>query len=416
MSDQPEGADAPTPVTATPPDAQPPGAQPPAAGGHAGPDPAPAQRVELASISIWQVIGAILLTLAGIELAQRASGLIWMVAISFFFSLALEPAVRRLHARYGWRRGACVGVVYGAGILFLVFMFLFLVPAIAELADRVAENGSEWFAELNAWASDTLGVPLSIEATAESSEAAGASIRSFAEGGVSAALGVASAGIGLVFNLATIAMFTFYLSAEAPAVQRSILRLFSPRAQNRIGWAWDQAIVQTGGYFYSRLILMVINGIGFFATMAIVGMPIALALGLAVIGAFISVFIPAVGTYIGAAIPIAITLAITGLGGALVLLGYVLVYQQLENYWLSPRISANTMSLNGGIAFGAALAGGAIAGPMGAFVALPVAALISSMITNWARSHEVVYSSRWDAASEGGEAAAEPATAADAGT
>jgi predicted PurR-regulated permease PerM len=71
----------------------------------------------------------------------------------------------------------------------------------------------------------------------------------------------------------------------------------------------------------------------------------------------------------------------------------VLVYQQIENYWLSPKISANTMSLNGGVAFGAALAGGALAGPMGAFMALPVAALITSFISNYAAHHEVVYQS-----------------------
>jgi predicted PurR-regulated permease PerM len=43
------------------------------------------------------------------------------------------------------------------------------------------------------------------------------------------------------------------------------------------------------------------------------------------------------------------------------------------------------------VAFGAALAGGAIAGPMGAFTALPVAALISSFISNYYASNEVVY-------------------------
>ncbi len=73
------------------------------------------------------------------------------------------------------------------------------------------------------------------------------------------------------------------------------------------------------------------------------------------------------------------------------MLGYVLVYQQIENYWLSPKISSKTMTLNGAVAFGAALAGGAIAGPMGAFVALPVAALIISLTSNFAKSYDVVY-------------------------
>jgi len=73
----------------------------------------------------------------------------------------------------------------------------------------------------------------------------------------------------------------------------------------------------------------------------------------------------------------------------------VLIYQQAENYWLSPKISSNTMELNGAVAFGAALAGGAIAGPMGAFAALPVAALITSIVKNSGKTYDVVTSSKY---------------------
>ncbi len=58
------------------------------------------------------------------------------------------------------------------------------------------------------------------------------------------------------------------------------------------------------------------------------------------------------------------------------------------------------MTLNGALAFGAALAGGAIAGPMGAFMALPVAALIVSFTSNFAKSYEVVYQSPNDDGAE----------------
>ena len=129
--------------------------------------------------------------------------------------------------------------------------------------------------------------------------------------------------------------------------------------------------------------------------MAVVGVPVGLAIPLAVFGGFVSEFIPSVGTYIGAAIPVLLTLAVSGLVPALIVIGYAVVYQQIENYWLSPRISAKTMDLNAGLAFGAALAGGALFGPMGAFMALPVAALIVSVISNYRRPHEVVYQSQY---------------------
>ena len=177
----------------------------------------------------------------------------------------------------------------------------------------------------------------------------------------------------------------------------------------------DQAVEQTGGYFYSRTILMVINGLGFFFVMLLVGMPVAFAVPLSVFGGFVSVFIPAVGTYLGAAIPILVTIAIQGLTAGLIVLGYVLVYQQIENYWLSPKLSAKTMELNGGIAFGAAIAGGAIAGPMGAFMALPIAALITSFLSHYRTSHDVVYTSVYDDPDELDDAADTDDDASDTG-
>lgn len=354
-------------------------------------------RIEIAGRTIWQVIGAILLTIVLVNAARAAAGLLTMVALSFFFSLAMDPAVRWLHNRYAWRRGAVVGVVYVVGLLVLLFMVFILVPAIGQLAARIAENGDEWIARINEWTSENLGFPLN-EGVSGGVVGAGEKTGEFAADALGRLVGIASGGITLIFNLATIAMFTFYFTADAPRVQRAVLRLFTPAAQQRIGWTWDQAIVQTGGYFYSRMILMVINGTGFLLTMVIVGMPMSFALPLAVFAGFVSVFIPAVGTYIGAAIPILVTSAIQGLVAAVVVLGYALVYQQMENYVLSPRISSDTMSLNGGVAFGAALAGGAIAGPVGAFVALPVAALISAVASNYARSYDVVYRSEYQSA------------------
>ena len=87
----------------------------------------------------------------------------------------------------------------------------------------------------------------------------------------------------------------------------------------------------------------------------------------------------------------------------------MLVYQWVENTLLSPRLSAKTMELSGAVAFGATLAGGAIAGPTGAFMALPFAALITAVVNNSGKRYAVVYESPH------GEAATHSATPADPG-
>jgi predicted PurR-regulated permease PerM len=75
---------------------------------------------------------------------------------------------------------------------------------------------------------------------------------------------------------------------------------------------------------------------------------------------------------------------------ALIFLIYVVVYQQIENYLLSPRITARTMQLHPAVAFFAALAGAAISGILGAFMALPAAAVIQATVSSYLTRHEVV--------------------------
>ncbi len=355
-------------------------------------DPPPKIHIAIGWQTIWKAIAAILITLLALWAAGEMATLLSMLAISFFFSLALQPAVIWLVDRYEWKRGAAVGVIYLAGFVASALMIIVLIPAVAQLASGIGEKGGPWLTDTSVWIEDTFNVEIWTPGTGEEiAQETEDALLNWAKGAFGNLIGIATSGIGLIFNLATIAMFTFYFTADAPRFQRTILSHMSPASQRRVGWTWDEAIRQTGGYFYSRMLLMLINGTGFFFTMVLVGMPVGFAIPLAVFGAFVSVFIPAIGTYIGGAVPVLLTLAIQGFTAGLIVLAYVLLYQQVENYWLSPKISSKTMTLNGAVAFGAALAGGAIAGPMGAFVALPAAALIISLTSNFARSYEVVY-------------------------
>ena len=113
------------------------------------------------------------------------------------------------------------------------------------------------------------------------------------------------------------------------------------------------------------------------------------ALPLAVVSAFIAEFIPIVGTYVGGVLPLIVALAENGPTAAIIVLVEIVVYQQVENYVLSPRISAKTIELNPGVAFGAAMAGGAVGGFVGAFFALPIAATIQAFLSTYAKSYDV---------------------------
>lgn len=367
--------------------------------------PADPRHIEITWTSWWRAIAVILVTLAILWAVNQARHLVSMLAISLFFGLALVPGVNHLHQKRGWRRGAAVWLIYGVGLLALLLMTLVLIPAIVRLADEIGRNGTQWLTRLDQWTSSNFHRHV---VSASAARDAVVTTQEFLEqwsGKLTGAAGSAvTTGVSLVISVATIATFTFYIAADFPRLQRGLLSWFAPSHQERLGWAIDQSITQVGGYLYSRLLLTAINGIGFFVTMVAVGMPVGLAIPLAIFGGFVSEFIPNIGTYLGGAVPIGLTLAIEGFVPALIVLAYVVVYQQFENYWLGPKISAKTMELNGGLAFGAALAGGALFGPMGAFTALPVAALISSFVKNYRRSHEVVYESQYARDDDGTDA------------
>ncbi len=361
--------------------------------------------------ALWKAVVVVLVTLFFLSLVWRTQTLLRMLGVSVFFALAMLPAVKYMHDRWGWKRGAAVGAIYAGMVVFLVLMVVVLIPAIASFADQVNVDSGGMADQVNSWSQDAFGRDVISQSTAtDAGETADTGLTDWAENLV----GVATSGIGFVFNMMTILLFTFYFAADAPRIQRALMMRMPPHKQMVTGWIWDTAIEQTGGYFYSRMLLMLINGGLFFVAMMLVGMPLAYALPMAVFEGFVAEFIPAVGTYIGAAVPILLALVILGLVPALILLVWVLIYQQAENYWLSPKLSAQTMTLNGGVAFGAALAGGAIAGPMGAFMALPVAALITSIISNTGKTYDVVYHGEYDSADD--EPSPPPADTAEATT
>ena len=299
--------------------------------------------------TVWGIIGAVLITLLLLWMLDQARHLLALVAFSFFISLAMQPLVMKMVNRWpNMKRGAAVGIIYVAGIVILILMIVVLIPAIATLGRAVGESGAVWVQDLITWLNDTFGLNLGDggfdqdAATNFEDE-----IVEWAKGAAGGVLSIATAGIGAIFDVATIAMFAFYFTADAQRLQRTVLQFFASDQQYRIGWTWDQAIVQTGGYFYSRVILMLINSVGFFFNLVAVGMRVALSIPSALFVGFVAAFIPAIGTYLGSAVPILMTLAIQGLVGALIVLAYALIYQQIENYWLSPKISSDTMTLNG---------------------------------------------------------------------
>jgi predicted PurR-regulated permease PerM len=333
------------------------------------------------------VVVAIAVTLALLAILR---GVIAYILLALFFSFALEPAVNYMHARRHWKRGSTTALLLGVVFLLMIVLILIFVPTLLKGASQVASQLSDGAGDLSEWASDELGVNLTTDSIESGTDEAASSLEASSKAPMSAIFGFTASLIGGIFGAFTVAMFIFYMVAEAPQFKRSVLSFFPKARQEELLSIWESAIEKTGGYFYSRLLLATINGGLFFVVLRIVGVPGAAAL--AFFEGSVAAFIPIVGTYIAAIVPIVVAFSSVGAAGALVLLIYVLIYQQVENYLISPKIQGKTMQIHPAVAFGAALAGGAIGGLLWAFLALPFAATVQASASLWIQHHEVVES------------------------
>jgi predicted PurR-regulated permease PerM len=336
---------------------------------------------------VW-TIGLVVLVVVGLVLLRSIGSVVAYLLLALFFSFAMEPAVNYLHTRWHWRRGPATGLLLGLVALGMVVLVLVFVPTLLKGASAIAARLPGAARELQTWARDHLGVDVATASIESGTQDAASALASSSHHPLSALTGFTASLIGGVFGAFTVAMFTFYMVAEASQFRRVVLSFFPPRRQEELLSIWEAAIEKTGGYFYSRLLLAGINGGLFFIVLRIVGVPGAAAL--AFFEGSVAAFIPIVGTYISATVPIVVAFITVGSRGALVLLIYVLIYQQVENYLLSPRIQGKTMQLHPAVAFGAALAGGALGGLLWAFLALPFAATMQASASLWFQRHEVV--------------------------
>ncbi len=336
---------------------------------------------------VW-TIAVVVAVGVGLLLLGVLQTVVFYIVLALFFSFALEPAVNWLHDKRGWRRGSATGLLLALVFLLMVVLVLIFVPTLLRAAATIAEQLPEAAQEFEAWASDTLGIDVSTESLQSGSQEATSSLEASSESPLSVLLGFTASLVGGIFAAFTVGMFIFYMVAEAPKFKRSVLSFFPRKKQEEFLSIWEAAIEKTGGYFYGKSLLAVVNGGLFYIMLRIVGVPGAAALAL--FQGVVAEFIPIVGTYIAAIVPLIVAFITVGWDGTLVLLIYVLIYQQVENYLLAPKIQGKTMQLHPAVAFGAALAGGAIGGLLWAFLALPFAATVQAAGSLWIQRHEVV--------------------------
>lgn len=332
------------------------------------------------------VIGTVLATYFGFQLLVRLRDIVFWLVAALFLSFALEPLVNNLQ-RKGWKRGLATGVILAVFLIVAILFVAAMVPLMITQIKELIESAPSWVNRISDSLNSSFGIKVTTEQLLEQIQSANISLGSTATNVAGNILEVSNKILGGIFQLFTVLLFTFYFVAEGPQIRRKLLTLIPANQQKVVLETWEVAIEKTGGYLYSRLLLAAASTLITFILLTILNVPFALPLAMWM--GLISQFIPVIGTFIAAALPLLVAL-LENPWSALVIVIYVILYQQFENYFLGPRITARTMQLHPAIAIGAALIGGTLAGILGAFLALPVAAILQVMASAYIKRHELI--------------------------
>lgn len=311
-------------------------------------------------------------------------GLLLNIVVAFFIGLACEPAVDRLAAR-GMRRGAATALVF-LGVLAAAAAFVAALGSlVADQIRLIVENFPDYVASLIEWINERFGTKLRVDDLQQDflkSEV----VRDYLQRSADNVWGISTTVLGGLFTALTVVLFAFYFTAEGPRLRRAICSVLPPAHQAEVLRAWEIAVAKTGGYLYSRGLMAIVSGIAHYIVMMLLDVPYAPALAVWV--GVVSQFVPTVGTYIAGALPILLAFTV-GPWTAVWLLGFVILYQQFENYLLQPRITARTVDIHPAVAFGSVVAGAALLGAVGALIAIPATATLQAFLSAYVRRYEV---------------------------
>jgi predicted PurR-regulated permease PerM len=319
-------------------------------------------------VTYWMKVAAGVLLVVGVARLLLAIGdILVLVLVSLILAFGFQPAVAWLERR-GLSRGWAVGLGLLLGALVsAAFLALVLPDVIRELVE-LARAAPDYIAR----------------ATRESSLLADLNQRFDLESRIQdlggelpgTVLGLAGSFATLVFNSLTVLVLTIYFTINLPSMRTAAARLLGRGDRQEFDQIYDLTIRRVGGYVLGNLAISAIAGVSSFIVLLIIGVPFAVALAFVVA---VTDLIPTVGAIIGAAVAAAVA-AFSGLPEFIATVAWFVVYQQVENYVIQPRVMGRTVQMSAALVIVAVLIGGALLGVIGALLAIPTAAIVQIVV------------------------------------
>lgn len=299
--------------------------------------------------------------------------MIILIVVSLFVAFGLNPVVVWLYHR-GVRRSVAVLVVALAFLAALALFVLAIAPVVADQIGALSRNAPGWFDQLQHNRQiQRLDDKYDLVTKAKDYILSG-DLTKRLFGGV---LGVGLAILSALANTFIVVVLTLYFLASLDSVKHGLYRLAPASSRDRVEHLGDRILEGIGGYVSGAFVVALCAGLSTLVFLFVVGLG-QYAVALAVVVALLDV-IPMIGATLGAVIVSAIGLATDVRVGIACVIFYI-VYQQVENYLIYPRVMSRSVDIPGAMTVIAALVGASLLGVVGALLAIPTAAALLLLV------------------------------------
>ncbi len=301
-----------------------------------------------------------------------ASQVFVLILISLFFAAGLNPAVE-LFQRKGMKRGAAVGLIVAIVLIFVGLFSWIVIPPLVDQINLFVKSAPELISGLkNNPTINSLNDRYGIVDLLYKKVNANIHDGQFVVTTFGGVVGVGKAVLSGAVSLLTLLVLTLYFTASLPQVTDVAYRLVPVSRRSRVARLSDAIIARVGAFVASQATVAVIAGIFALLLGFILHVPYTTPVAVLV---FLCGLVPLIGHFLGCTVFTLIALTKSPLTALIVFVSYV-IYVQIENYVVMPRIMKKSLAMPGLVTILAAMLGTSLLGLVGGLLAVPIAAAI----------------------------------------
>lgn len=317
-------------------------------------------------------------TLGGLSaiILMRALGSVSQVfvlmLVALFLATGLNPAVEKVRT-LGLSRAGAVAVIFAGVLAFVIFFAWVLIPPVVTQGSALINRAPDLLQELlNNKTINSLNEQFGLIDTLQNklkSITSNGTLLISAFGGV---IGVGKTVVSGTFTALTILVLTLYFITSLPEMLNLGVRLAPASRRDRVSRLTHAIVGRVGSFVGAQVVIAFMAAIFVLVLALILGLPSPLAISVVVL---VCALVPLIGHFLGSGVVTLIALTVSIPTGIIALISYI-VYVQIENYFVTPRIMKRALEVPGAVTIIAALIGSSLLGLIGGLLAVPVAASI----------------------------------------